>query len=298
MIRTAFSTVACHTWTLERVARSAGEWGYTGVELRSFGEGGTQFACDPALSSGSKVRELFREVGVAVAGIGGGVRFDAPIRPPVIGNLLPQREASVLEGKHLVSVAHQSGAASVRVFAFEVAAGESRRAALRRICERLAKVCDFARHRDVTVLIENGGSFATAEDVLEIIRRVCQPHLAASYDAATAFAAGESPAEGARALGRFLRVARVRDERDGRACRLGTGDVPLREFLREVRRSDDTWGTDPWAVYSWDRAWLPELAPAEEVLPAAAKALVDWSGGPGGAHRFEPFQSAAPAMRV
>ena len=77
MLRLAFSTVACHTWTLERVARSAGEWGYMGVELRSFGEGGTRFACDPALTSGGKVRELFREAGVEVAGIGGGVRFDA-----------------------------------------------------------------------------------------------------------------------------------------------------------------------------------------------------------------------------
>lgn len=298
MIRLAFSTVACHTWTLERVARSAGEWGYMGVELRSFGEGGTEVACDPSLTSGAKVREVFREAGVEVAGIASGVRFDAAIWPPVVGTLLPAREASVRAGKHMVAVARQVGAPSVRVFAFDAPERESKKSALRRICDRLGKVCDAARNRDVTILIENGGTFSTADDLIDIIRRVSQPQLAASYDAATAFAAGESPAAGAQTLGRFLRVARVRDERDGHACRLGIGEVPLQPFLAAVRAADQTWGTDPWVVYSWDRMWLPELSPAEEVLPAAARLLAQWLGGLGAAHRYEAFQSAAPAMRI
>lgn len=296
MIRTAFSTVACPTWTLDRVARSAAEWGYTGVELRSFGEGGTEFACDPALTSGSKVREMFREAGVAIAGVASGVRFDAPIWPPVVGNLMPAREASVNEGKHMVTVASNVGAASLRVFGFEGPLGESKKSLFRRVCDRLGKVCDYARNRDVTVLIENGGTFAAASDLVDIIKRVSQPQLAASYDAATAFAAGEDPSAGVDMLGRWLRVARIRDQRAGHPARVGQGDVPLREFLAALRRSDEALGTDPWAVYNWDRAWLPELASAEEVLPAAAKLLNDWSGGTGAMHRFEAFQSAAPAM--
>lgn len=298
MLRTAFSTVACPAWTLDRVARAAAEWGYTGVELRSFGEGGTQFACDPALTCGSKVRELFREAGVEIAGVASGVRFDAPVFPPVVGNLLPACEASVDEGRHMVAVAQHLGAPYLRAFAFEVTSRESRRAALRRIGERLAKVCDYARGRDVTVLIENGGSFPRATDLIEIIDRIASPQLAASYDAATAHAAGEDPAEGVASLASRLRVARVRDLREGRACRLGAGDVPVREVIAALRHSDETWGTDPWAVIAWDRAWLPDLAPADEVLSAALQRIVEWAGGFGAKHKTQAFQSAAPAMTL
>lgn len=269
-----------------------------GVELRSFGEGSTEFACDPALTSGSKVREMFREAGVQVACVATGVRFDAPVFPPVIGHLLPAQDACINEGRHMVTVAQSIGAPMIRVFGFEVSSRESRVSALNRICSRLSMVCDHARGRDVTVLIENGGAFSLASDLVEIIRRIASPQLAACYDPATAFMAGEDPAAAVGTLGRWLRVVRVRDLADGRPVRLGSGMVPLREFLLAVRACDEAWGTDPWAVHTWDRAWLPELSPAEEVLPAAAAKIIEWSGTQGIRHRPAAFQSAAPAMAV
>lgn len=296
MIRTAFSTVACPTWTLDRVARAASEWGFMGVELRSMGEGATEFACDPGLTSGAKVREMFREAGVSIAGVASGVRFDAPVFPPVLGHVLPQREASVREGKHMVMLSQQVGAAYVRVFGFEITGREGRASALRRIVDRLSKVCDAARGRGVTVLIENGGTFAKAEDLVEIIERVRGTQLAASYDVATAHAAGEDPAVGAAALGARLRVMRLRDLRGDRAVRLGKGEVPVRPALAALRTLDRTWGTDPWAVYAWDRAWIQDLAPADEVMPGVAETIAEWAGGLGEAHRTQAFQSAAPAM--
>ena len=48
MLKVAFSTVACPHWTLERAARAAAEYGYDGVELRTFDDGSGRMACDPA----------------------------------------------------------------------------------------------------------------------------------------------------------------------------------------------------------------------------------------------------------
>lgn len=299
MLRPAFSTVACPSWTLDRVAASAGDWGYLGVELRSFGQGGTDFACDPGLTDGVKVRRLFADAGVEVCGVASGVRFDAPVFPPVIGHILPAREASIREGKHMISVARDCGAPFMRVFAFEVQGREGRRSVLRRVCDRIYKVCDFARNRDVRVVIENGGTFARAEDLIEIMDRVRLPQLAACYDGTTAWQAGEDPAAGVAAIGPRLAVARLRDLRENRPARLGTGEAPCREFVQSLRACDETWGNDPWLVYTWDRAWLPELAPAEEVLPKAAQLIFDWSGQViGRRKKFEAFQSAAPAMML
>ena len=88
MIRTAFSTTACPDWTLDRVARAAADWGYAGVELRSLGGGGTELACEPALTDPEKTRAMFAGAGVSIASIATGVRFDEAVFPPVVGHIL------------------------------------------------------------------------------------------------------------------------------------------------------------------------------------------------------------------
>lgn len=306
MLRIAFSTVACQQWTLERVAAAAADWGYTGVELRSFGEGGgpaCDFACDPALTAGPKVRAIFDEMGVQVAGVASGCRFDDPVTPPVIGDLLPGADRSVREGKHLVSVAAGAGAEYLRVYAFQIPKRERRHTAIRRICERLYKLCDYARNRELRVVIENGGDFSTAADLVEIIDRVNWPLLRACYDLDAAVAAGDDIEDGVKLLGARLHVARVRDRRNEKPCRLGEGELPVREFVRAVETSAAEWNTTPWVVVTWDRAWIPQLASAESVLLQAATTLLEWSGEAGGSRRPGVIpgrtpQSVAPAMML
>ena len=299
MIRLAFSTVACPTWTLERVAAAASHWGYLGVELRTFGQGGSQFASDPGLIDGRKLRRVLDDAGAELAGLATGVRFDAPIFPPVLGQLMPWNDASVREGRHMVSIARECGTEYVRVYAFELAGRERTSAAIKRIAGRLSKVCDQARNRDVTVLLENGGGFARAADILEIIEAVNSPQLAACYDGAAAWQAGEDVAQGCALLAGRLRMVRVRDVREGRPARLGMGDAPCRALVRAAVDADAVWGTDPWVVYTWDRAWLPELSPAEEVLPHAAPLIAEWAGQSlGQRRRYKARQSAAPAMMI
>lgn len=277
MLRPAFSTVACPDWTLERVAQAAAEFRFDGVELRTFGHGKSEFACEPGLTDPAKVRRLFADVGVTIAGLATSVRFDAPIFPPVLGNLLPQREASVHEGKRSVALTSACGSRNVRVFGFEIGQRENRRSVLDRICERLSKVCDHARNRDVTVLLENAASFPGAEDVAEILNRVQSPHLGVCYDLASAHAVGESPEAGVRILGTAIKAVRVRDSEDGRPVPLGQGELPNRELISALRAA----GVSAWLIFTWDRAWKPELAPAEKVLPEAAHKLWDWIGAQG-----------------
>src|SRR5688572_18579331 len=95
MFKTAFSTVACPEWTLARVASAAAEYGYSGVELRTFGSGSTQFACDPALTAPEKVRSLFGAAGTEIASLATSVAFDEPVRPPVLGRAIGDYERTV-----------------------------------------------------------------------------------------------------------------------------------------------------------------------------------------------------------
>lgn len=273
MLKIAFSTVACPEWPLTRVAEAAARYGFDGVELRSMGHGGTEFACDPGLTHPEKVRQILDEAGIAPCGVATGCAFDAPVNPPVVGHLLGLENRLVGAGKHMIDVAHDIGAGYVRVFGFQVPKGERRHRTLRRIVDRLALLCTHARHRDVAVLIENGGDFPGAQDLSEIIERVGNPLLGACYDIEAGAAVGDAPELAPRLLGRHLHAARIKDSFGGRPCRLGEGGAPCREFLAALRDS----GQNAWVVYAWDRAWLPELSPADEMLPHAASKLAEWT---------------------
>lgn len=282
MLRPAFSTVACPDWTLDRVARAAAEYGFRGVELRSAGDGGMNaFASDPASTDPSKVRHTVDAAGIDLAGIGTGVRFDAPIFPPVLGHVFASRYSSVVEGKRMVDLAAACGTPFVRVFAFQVppppaplAPGDTRWSALRRICSRISMVCDHARNRDVKVLIENGGDFASFIDLVKIMETVNSPLLGACYDLAAGVASGDCPVDAVKALGPRLMTARIRDHKAGTPCWLGHGDLPVKAFVQSLAAS----GSGAWLTYEWERAWKPELGGADSVLPEAARVMYEWSG--------------------
>lgn len=264
MIRTAFSTVACPDWTLERVAKAASDWGYLGVELRSFGGGATRLACDPALTDPEKVRRLFNGAGLDISSIATGLRFDEKIVPPVLGHVLLERHASVNEGRFFVELSRATGAHATRVFGFEARGREPRRTLVKRIGERLRLVCDHARHDVAPVVLENGGAFSSAHDLMELIDAVDHPRLGAAYDLRAGLAAGDDPREAIALLEDRLRLARVRDARSDQTrdfCEaLGEGVVD-----------------DAWLVFEWPRLWDETLAPAESVLPDAAGRLLSWA---------------------
>ncbi len=282
MFRAAFSTVACPEWTLERVARAGAEYGYEGVELRTFGYGSTRLACDPALTAAAKVRSLFADMGVQIACLATGARFDEPIRPRVMGRVFGDTEASVRQAKAAIDLAAQIECPLVRVFGFEFPSNEKRKNALPRIEERLRLVADAARNTGVKVVLENGGSFPRAADLLELIDRVASPLLGAAYAAPVAWAAEEDPAEGARLLGDRLWTAKIKDYAGSVPCPLGHGEVPCAPFVTALA----SMAFDGWLVYEWDRLWLPDLAPPEAVLPGAVKRIYEWAGAastrPGG----------------
>lgn len=282
MLKPAFSTVACPDWTLRTVAERAVEMGFEAVELRTFGDGSRLFACDPALSSEEKVRGMFMQRGVEVLSLASSVRFDEPVFPPVLGHFLHAREKSVREGKRAVDLAVGIECPLVRVFGFEYPAREARNAALARISGRLAMVLDHADKSGVRVVLENGGSFSTSEQMLELMDKVNHPLLGACYGLGAGVMGGEDPAAAVRALGPRLWAARVTDIKAGKACELGQGELPVETFVKALIAS--RFGGP--LVYSFDRAWTQgaigtESSSPEAMLRAASKAIYGWLGANG-----------------
>ena len=268
----AFSTVACPDWTLERVFSFADEVEYDGVELRTFGWGASALTCEPALTDAAKLRRLAAGSGTVLATLATSCRFDALIRPPVLGHLLPGRRVEVETARRCIALADELECPAVRVFAFETHGSERRERATLRIVERLREACDAARARRVRVLLENGGSFPTARDIARVIEQVESPCLGAAYNVAVAHAAGEDPASAPDTLGERMWSVKIKDIRRKTPVEPGTGDVPLRPFVERLARS----GYVGWLVVEWVRLWAPELAEPEGVLRRAVDRLREW----------------------
>jgi sugar phosphate isomerase/epimerase len=99
--------------------------------------------------------------------------------------------------------------------------------------------------------------------------------------------AGDEPRSALTAIGSRLWLARIKDLKNGAPVRLGTGDLPCREFIEALAHA----GFDGPVVYEWDRAWIPGLAPADGALAGVAAQIIEWAApaarGPG-----KPLHSA------
>lgn len=281
MIKPTLSTVACPDLPLRDVPGLAERLGFEAVELRTFGADSRRFACDPALSAEEKTRTLFATRGVEILSLATSCRFDATIFPPVIGFAISDTERSVREAKDAIDLAVRLECPLVRVFGFEVALRESPKSASARIAARLRKVCDHADKTGAKVVIENGGSFETATQLRGLIEQVNHPLLGACYALAAGCAAGDAPQAAVAALGSRLWMARIKDLREGLPVRIGTGTLPCREFVEALAAARFTGPL----VVEWDRAWMPNLEPADVALAGVAAELVGWSMGKAGTPR-------------
>ncbi len=246
-----------------------------GCELRTFGYGSTQFACDPALTDAAKLRTAFDKAGVAICSLATSLRYDEKVGPPVLASVLCEVDRCVRETRSLVDLAVQLECPLVRVFAFELPDGEPRKSGLSRITERLKKAADHCRNSGVSLMLENGGSFPSATDLAEILDTVDNPMLVAAYSAPVGRMAGEDPAQAINVLGDRCVCVKLKDMHDGKPVTLGEGDMHCRKTVESLAKASFT----GWLVYEFDRAWLAaDEWDADAVLTQSAKNLYDWMG--------------------
>lgn len=279
----AFSTLACPHWTLERIARVAGELAYDAVEFRTFGFGTGDLLNDPALSDPLKVRRVLGEQGVSAACLATSLKFDRLVFPPIIGRAITDQEREARSAKRLIDLAARMDCPAIRVFAFETKGRESRSAAIRRIVWRLGMAVDAARHSGVRVLLENGGSFGTAADLLEILDQIPSVALGACYSVAAARHAGDDPVAGLASLGERAALVRLKGHRAGTPCLLADGEDPNADVVRSLaaRRYGGT------LTYEYDLLWRDDRARAELPEPEAAlrhaiETIYSWRDARGG----------------
>jgi sugar phosphate isomerase/epimerase len=264
----AFSTVGCPKWDFETIVTSAKEWGYDGVEIRGFLNEAILTGANVFLTDPQKVKALFSYHGVEIACLASSI--------VMTGNKKRDRQLAD-ECRQYIDTARALGCGIVKVFDTLVRPGQSRASAGIALGDWLAPLADHAAERDVLIVIENQLSIRTAKEMWTILDRVNHPALACCWDIFNAAQIGESPFLSVPTLNSRIQYTQVKDAMIGplgaNYCKLGEGDVPVEKFITRLRGI----GYEGWVSVEWEKAWLPNIAEPEEILPDAITKLKRWA---------------------
>ena len=264
----ALSTLAAPEWPAEVVIERAAAFGYDALEWR----GGPDGHVPPSLSA-AQLAALARRQHAA-----GLTALAVTAYSSFVADDVNVRQANLDDLRRHCDTAAALGAPFVRAYEEELPPGVRPEALYDRIAEGLAAAAEYAQRVGVAIALEPHADFARSAVAAPILERVPPPALRVIWDVGNAYATGEDPAETRGRLRARLAYVQVKDGTGhGDAWRLtdvGQGAVPLAWAIQSLV-ADGYAGA---FSVEWERAWHPELAPAEVALPAALKVLKAWAG--------------------
>jgi sugar phosphate isomerase/epimerase len=267
-MRFAFSTISCPKWDFATIAARAKEYGYDGVEIRGFLNESILTSANVFLSDPAKVRRTFEDAGVAIACLASSI---------AMGHEKKRNATLAADLRMYIDTASRLGCKVVKIFDTAVRAGQNRAQAAVALGNWLAAAGDYAAERDVLIVVENALSFRTAKELWLMLESINHPAVAACWDIFNAAQIGESPYVSVPVLNSRIQYVQVKDAKLGPLgasyCKLGEGDVPVKKFLIRLMGI----GYTGWVTLEWEKAWLPNIAEPEEILPDSIGKLRTWT---------------------
>jgi sugar phosphate isomerase/epimerase len=259
----AFSTLGCPKWTWPEILDFAAQHGFSGIELRGLlGEMNLpvrpEFAVDKIAADKSDVAAH----GLKITDLGSSsAMHDAD----------PEKHAQQLsDARNFIDLAAALGAPYVRVFGNDIKG--PREEVIARVSAGLHELGEYARPRNVTVIIESHGDFTNSPTLKEILTRADSDHVALLWDAHHTFASShEEPEFTVAQLGKWIRHTHLKDSvidgKERRYVLTGTGDVPVKRQIQALVGM----GYKGMYCFEWEKAWHPDLPEPEIAIADYAK---------------------------
>jgi len=264
-----FSTLGCPKWSVAQIADFAAANDFAGIELRGILDK-MDLTQVPELSTGlPETEKLFerRQLLVTCLGSSAEMHHADPAK----------RAAQMDEGRRFIDLAQRLGAPYVRVFGNSWVPGEARDVTLVRIAAGLRELGDYARGRNVIVIIESHGDFTDSPTLLDLMKRAGSPNVAVLWDAHHTFVSGhEQPEDTVRQIGPYIRHTHLKDSvpagNDRRYVLTGTGQVPVKRQIAALSRM----GYQGFYNFEWEKRWHPEIEEPEIAFAHYAKVITGY----------------------
>jgi len=262
-----FSTLGCPTWPWPRILDFAAEHQFASVELRGILTN-MDLTKVPELAP-EHIADARRQIaahGLSVSCLGASAHMH---------EMDPVKHAAQLDEAHrFIDLAQALGAPYVRVFGNEYVPGVPRDEMLAHIAGALRGLGDYARGKDVTVIIESHGDFTDSPALLEILQKADSPNVALLWDAHHTFVSGkEQPEDTVRQLGRYIRHTHLKDSvplpggNDRRYVLTGMGEVPVKRQIAALVKTRYR----GFFSFEWEKRWHAEIEEPEVAIAQYAR---------------------------
>ncbi|MBE6824324.1 MAG: AMP-dependent synthetase [Ruminococcaceae bacterium] len=254
-MKLSFSTKGWHNSQFEDFCDAANYLGFKGIELhnihnRLFTEKDGAFHDYTAAAT---LRRLF-EKGLEIPCID--VVSD-------IANSLTEK-GTIDEINSCIEIASNLRIPHIRMRAFESSNKED---AINQVKKTIESVLDKATEKNVILLIETSGLFASTKDLCEVLDSFASDNVAALWHLSHAyFTCGETPEQVIKNLGAYVKHVHFSDAKkvDEKVeyCLAGEGDLPVKEMMLSLSSVN----YDGYISLIWDPSWCEEIDDMEIIF--------------------------------
>ena len=264
----SFSTLGCPDWTFQQITSFAAEHGYKGIEVRGIQKQMDLTKCPEFLTEESRKETLalMKEEGLEFINLGSSATLHFPDGA--------EREKNLTEGRSFIDLAQQINCPYVRVFPNKFPKEQDRNTTIGLIVKGLLALGDYAKQKNVTVLMETHGDVVKIADLEEIMRLAEHTNVGLVWDPCNMWTVTkEPPMEAWNKLKKYIHHTHIKDATlvDGKLQYqfLGQGEVPIGEAIKALAKG----GYKGYYSFEWEKMWHPEIAEPELAFADYPKAI-------------------------
>ncbi len=257
----SFSTLGCPGWTFQQIIDFAAANGYQGIEMRGLLKQMDLTKCNEFSSAENITDTLSRMKAKNLRFVNLGSSCNLHIAEPV------KRKENIDEAKRFIDLAQQIHCPYIRVFPNNFPKEQSKQATIDLIAKGLQELGDYAKGKNVTVLMETHGEVVYADDLVNIMQLANHPQTGLIWDVANMWTiTKEPPAAVYSKIKKYIHHTHIKDASltngELKYTFLGKGDVPIFNAINILQK-------DKYAgfySFEWEKLWHPELAEPELAL--------------------------------
>jgi sugar phosphate isomerase/epimerase len=256
----SFSTLGCPDWSFDTIVNFAANNGYDGIEIRGIERQMNLPEC--AVFKAGKIADtmkLVKDKGLKIVNLGASAAMH--------NSEAAERKKNLDEAKAFIDLAQQLQCPYIRVFPNDFPPNQERNATMDLIAKGLLELGDYAKDKNVTVLMETHGKVVKSEDIVHIMQMAAHPHVGLVWDIVNMWSVTkEPPAQVYSKLKSYIHHTHIKDLNmvDGKEAYtlLGQGISPVFEGVDALYK-DDYKG---YYSFEWEKLWHPEIAAPELAL--------------------------------
>ena len=267
-LRLAFSTLGCPDWSFSQIINFAKLHGYTGIEIRGIQRQMDLMKCNEFSTEQTRKEtlSLMKEKGLQFVDLGSSANMHIVEAT--------ERKKNLDEARSFIDLAKQINCPYVRVFPNKFPPDQDKNATIELIGKGLRELGDYAKEKNVKVLMETHGDAVKTEDILKIMQSAGHDHTGLVWDVCNMWTVTkESPSDVYKKLSKYIHHTHIKDARvennELHYTLLGKGDVPIFEAIDVLQKN----GYKGYYSFEWEKMWHPEIAEPEVALADFPEAI-------------------------